>query len=54
MITKAQYNAAVQQATRLYKQTGVSLRDDEYARMEVADFGLGEVTADRRANHHTG
>lgn len=43
MITRAQFDEAIRQATELFQRTGVSIRDDEYARMEVADFGLGEV-----------
>ncbi len=43
MITRAERDAAVARATELFRNTGVSLREDELAAIDVADFGLGEL-----------
>ena len=40
---KAQYNERVAIALDYYAKAGIVLTDDEKARIEVADFGLGVV-----------
>ncbi len=43
MITQADYEAAQARAADLLRKTGIALRDDELARIAVADFGLGDL-----------
>jgi D-lyxose ketol-isomerase len=43
MITRAEFDAAREEAGRILSMAGVHVRPDELARMEVADFGLGEL-----------
>ena len=43
MITRAAYASAQRRAAELLRQTGLALRDEELARIAVADFGLGEL-----------
>ena len=40
MLTKEQYNAARERASAMLQQAGIVLTAEEYARFEVADFGL--------------
>ena len=43
MITRAEQRQAQQRAAELLQKTGLALRPDELAGIEVADFGLGEL-----------
>ena len=43
MITEKQYKATVNKAARMMKEAGIVLTAEERARLEVADFGLGEL-----------
>src|SRR3989304_3041178 len=43
MISKEQYDAAVERASRMMSDAGMVITPDERARFEVADFGLGEI-----------
>ncbi len=43
MITQSEYEAAQRRAAAILRKTGVRLREDELARIAVADFGLGEL-----------
>ncbi len=43
MITRVEQQQAQQRAVELLQKTGLALRDDELANIEVADFGLGEL-----------
>jgi D-lyxose ketol-isomerase len=43
MISQQQYQAAVQRASEMLGQAGIVLTPAEQARVEVADFGLGEL-----------
>ena len=43
MITEKQYKASVKKAAQMMKQAGIVLTAVERARLEVADFGLGEL-----------
>lgn len=43
MITRVEFEEAQKLAAVLLTKTGLSLRPDELARIEVADFGLGEL-----------
>lgn len=45
MITRLEWENARQQAWAMVKQAGVVVRDDEFAKMDVADVGLGELSA---------
>src|SRR5215472_7548119 len=44
MITRQQYGAAVDQAVRMLQQAGSAITEAERDRLEVADFGLGELS----------
>ena len=44
MITRSEYEAAQRRATDILRRTGISLHEDEFARISVADFGLGELS----------
>ncbi len=41
MITKEQYNAAVDYTAEAFKKAGIVITPEERGRIEVADFGLG-------------
>lgn len=43
MITRAQYEAASRQALDYFRRAGIVLTEAERGRIEVADFGLGEL-----------
>ena len=43
MITQQKYNATVKKAVQMMKQAGIVLTPEERGRLEVADFGLGEL-----------
>ena len=43
MITRQQYGAAVDQAVRMLQQAGFAITEAERDRLEVADFGLGDL-----------
>jgi len=43
MITRAEQRQAQQRAAELLQKTGLAVRPDELAGIEVADFGLGEL-----------
>src|SRR3989304_8224841 len=43
MISKEQYDAAVERASRMRSDAGMVITPDERARFEVADFGLSEL-----------
>ena len=43
MITQEQYRAAVEKAVRMLQQAGLTITPAERERLEVADFGLGEL-----------
>ena len=43
MITRAEFEEAQQLAAALLAKTGLSLRPAELTRIDVADFGLGEL-----------
>lgn len=43
MITRAEWETARQRAWEMVQQAGVIVRPEEYAQMEVADVGLGEL-----------
>ena len=43
MITRAELVAAQTRAAALIRHAGIAVRPDELARVEVADFGLGEL-----------
>lgn len=43
MISVQQYNDAVARAAELLQQAGIVITPEERARLEVADFGLGEL-----------
>ena len=43
MLTRTGYESAQQRAAEMLKKTSLALRDDELARIAVADFGLGEL-----------
>ncbi len=43
MISKQQYDAAVDRAVRMMAEAGMVITSDERARFEVADFGLNEL-----------
>ena len=43
MISQPQYQAAVKRASEMLGKAGIVLTPEEQARVEVADFGLGEL-----------
>ena len=43
MITQEQYETAVDRSVQMMRQAGFAITDEERARFEVADFGLGEL-----------
>jgi D-lyxose ketol-isomerase len=43
MITQEQYQSTVERAVRKLEQAGIVVTPEERARLEVADFGLGEL-----------
>jgi D-lyxose ketol-isomerase len=43
MLTRSAYRLATQRASTLLAQSGIAVRPEELLRMEVADFGLGEL-----------
>jgi D-lyxose ketol-isomerase len=43
MITKKQYKKAVDKTVAMFKQAGIVITSEERKRLEVADFGLGEL-----------
>ncbi|HWB96204.1 MAG TPA: D-lyxose/D-mannose family sugar isomerase [Bryobacteraceae bacterium] len=43
MISAQQYNEAVARATAMLERAGIVITEEERARFEVADFGLGEL-----------
>ena len=43
MISQQQYQVAVKSASEMLAQAGIVLTPDEQTRVEVADFGLGEL-----------
>lgn len=43
MITQAQYRGAVEKSVRMLQQAGFTITPAECERLEVADFGLGEL-----------
>lgn len=43
MITRTEYDKARKRAALLLEKTGISLQPGEFERIEVADFGLGEL-----------
>jgi len=43
MLTRQQYEAAVERSVQMLKQAGIIITPEERARLEVADFGLGEL-----------
>jgi D-lyxose ketol-isomerase len=43
MISQQQYQAAVKRASEMLAQAGIVLTPEEQTRVEVADFGLGEL-----------
>lgn len=43
MITKSQYNAAKNKALEYFEKAGIVLTEEEKEKIEVADFGLGEL-----------
>src|SRR5579862_1763567 len=43
MINTKQYQEAVERSADLLKRAGVFITPEEYERLEVADFGLGEL-----------
>lgn len=43
MISKAQYQSALERSVRMLQQAGIVITPEERARFEVADFGLGEL-----------
>jgi len=43
MITEQQYKSTVKKTVQMMKTAGIVLTPEERARMEVADFGLGEL-----------
>src|SRR5213596_1973797 len=43
MITQEQYRAAVEKAVGMLRQAGFTITPAERERLEVADFGLGEL-----------
>ena len=45
MITRSEFRQAQQRAAELLQKTGLAFRPDELASIEVADFGLGELTS---------
>ena len=44
MITRSEYGDAQRRAAVILRKTGIRLREDELARIAVADFGLGAVS----------
>ena len=42
-MTRAEYNSMVSRALEMYEKAGIVLTDEEKARIEVADLGLGIV-----------
>ncbi len=43
MITQQKYKATVKKSARMMKRAGIVLTPEERGRLEVADFGLGEL-----------
>ncbi|MCK4249216.1 MAG: D-lyxose/D-mannose family sugar isomerase [Candidatus Omnitrophica bacterium] len=43
MITKKEYNAACRRARKFFKKAGIILTPEEKKRIEIADFGLGDL-----------
>jgi D-lyxose ketol-isomerase len=43
MITKQQYESVVERSAQMLRQAGIVLTPEERARLEVVDFGLGEL-----------
>jgi D-lyxose ketol-isomerase len=43
MITEQKYKATVKKSVQMMKQAGIVLTPEERGRLEVADFGLGEL-----------
>jgi D-lyxose ketol-isomerase len=43
MITKQQYESVVERSAQMLRQAGIVLTPGERARLEVVDFGLGEL-----------
>ena len=43
MLTRQQYEHTVERAVRMLEQAGIVITAEERARLEVADFGLGEL-----------
>jgi D-lyxose ketol-isomerase len=43
VITRQQYESVVERAIRMLEQAGTVITPEERARLEVADFGLGEL-----------
>ena len=43
MISNRQYNEAVDRAAAMLQQAGMVITPEERGRLEVADFGLGEL-----------
>lgn len=43
MISRKQYESARKRAADLFARSGIALRPDELDRIEVLDFGLGEI-----------
>src|SRR5271157_1649173 len=43
MITEQKYKASVKKTIQMMKEAGIVLTPEERARLEVADFGLGEL-----------
>jgi D-lyxose ketol-isomerase len=43
MITEQEYKATVKKSVQMMKQAGIVLTPEERERLEVADFGLGEL-----------
>jgi D-lyxose ketol-isomerase len=43
MITRAEQRQAQQRAAELLQKTGLAIRQEELANIEIADFGLGEL-----------
>ena len=43
MITKQQYESVVERSVRMLERAGIVITPEERTRLEVADFGLGEL-----------
>ena len=44
MITRQEYERAVSRASEVLRAAGIAITPEERARLEVADFGLGQLT----------